>query len=244
MMSMVVTEPAGVVTIDESATDNTAWADKVVDKNAEGPLYDVQIIRSFKGGMNNTFCLPFAVSSTQCKEVFGNDVEIYTLGGATIEDYILNLTVNPSSDIYQGTPVLIKPARDIVNPVFTDVQFSKKYANYTPQTNANFVGSFVKTPLSASDDLLYVGPENKVFFLSVDYDMPGMRAWFEIHDVPAVLSSPKALRSARIIEKEQITTSILNVETSGDAARKVLYNGQIVIIRGNEMYNMQGQHIQ
>lgn len=243
LTSLVVTEPS-VVTLDESATDNTAWADKVVDKNDEGPLYDVQINRSFKGGMNNTFCLPFAVSSSQCKEVFGSDVEIYTLGEATIEDYILNLTVNPASDIYPGTPVLIKPARDIVNPVFTDVKFTAYTASATTKTNANFVGSFVKTPLTASDNLLYVGPENKVFFLSVDYEMPGMRAWFVIRNVPAALGSPKALRSARIIEKEQITTSILNVETSGDAARKVLYNGQIVIIRGNEMYNMQGQHIQ
>ncbi len=239
MISMVVSEPE-FVTLDENATDNTSWYAKVGDEHT----YDVQIIRSFRGGMNNTFCLPFGVSNSQCKEVFGNDVEIYTLGGATIEDYILNLTVNPASDIWPGTPVLIKPSHDIVNPVFTDVTFTAYTASATNKTNANFVGSFVKTPLTASDDLLYVGPENKVFFLSVDYDMPGMRAWFEIHDVPAALGSPKALRSARIIEKEQITTSILNVETSGDAARKVLYNGQIVIIRGNEMYNMQGQHIQ
>lgn len=243
LTSLVVTEPS-VVTLDESATDNTAWADKVVDKSDEGPLYDVQIIRSFRGGMNNTFCLPFAVSSSQCKEVFGNDVEIYTLGEATIEDYILNLTVNPSSDIYPGTPVLIKPSHDIVNPVFIDVKFTATTASATTKTKADFVGSFVKTPLSANDDLLYVGPENKVFFLSVDYEMPGMRAWFFIHDVPAALGSPKALRSARIIEKEQVTTSILDVETSDDTIRKVLHNGQIVIIRGNEMYNMQGQHIQ
>ena len=238
MISMVVSEPE-FVTLDENAESNSSWESKVDDGT-----YDVRIIRSFRGGMNNTFCLPFEVSSSQCKEVFGNDVEIYTLGEATIEDYILNLTVNPASDIYPGTPVLIKPSHDIENPVFTDVTFTTKTASSTPKTHADFVGSFVKTPLSASDDLLYVGPENKVFFLSVDYEMPGMRAWFFIHDVPAVLGSPKALRSARIIEKEQITTSILNVETSGETVRKVLYNGQIVIIRGNEMYNMQGQHIQ
>lgn len=238
LTSLAVTEPAGVVTLDENAMDNSTWSAKVGDNNT----YDVQIIRSFKGGMNNTFCLPFAVSSSQCKEVFGNDVEIRTLDEATIEEgnFVLNLNFVTTTSIYQGTPVLIKPARDIVNPVFTGVEFKKTASEPTTKTNANFVGSFVKTPLTASDNLLYVGPENKVFFLSVDYDMPGMRAWFVIHDVP----SPKALRSARIIEKEQITTSILNVETSGDAARKVLYNGQIVIIRGNEMYNMQGQHIQ
>ena len=240
LTSLEVTEP-GVVTLDENATDNSSWSEKV----GVG-TYDVQIIRSFRGGMNNTFCLPFAVSSSQCKEVFGNDVEIRTLDDATIEEgnFVLNLNFVTTTSIYQGTPVLIKPARDIVNPVFTGVEFKKEASEPTTTTNADFVGSFVKTRLSANDDLLYVGPENKVFFLSVDYDMPGMRAWFVIHDVPAALGSPKALRSARIIEKEQITTSILNVETSGDAARKVLYNGQIVIIRGNEMYNMQGQHIQ
>ena len=238
IVSFVVTEP-DVVTIDENATSNSAWVDKI-DENT----YDVQIIRSFAGGMYNTFCLPFDVSSSQCKEVFGADVEIYTLGSATIEDNILNLDVDPASDIYPGTPVLIKPSHDIENPVFTDVEFTAATASSTPKTNANFVGSFVKTSLEASEDLLYVGPDNQVFFLSVDYDMPGMRAWFVIHDVPAALGSPKALRSARIIEREQTATSIQHVDQPNAAASKVLIDGQIIIIRGNEKFNIQGQNIQ
>lgn len=239
LTSLVVSEPAGVVTLDESATDNTAWASKVEDENT----YDVQILRSFRGGMYNTFCLPFAVSETKLKDVFGSDVQVFTLGEATIEDQVLDLTINPASDIYQGTPVLIKPSSDIANPIFIDVQFSVDEAGSTSKTNANFVGSFVKTDLTASEDLLYVGAYDKLYFLSVDYAMPGLRAWFVIHDLPSALHSPRALKGMRLSERGKMPTDIQPIETPNNA-RKVLRNGQLYILRDGVIYNMTGARVQ
>lgn len=239
LTSLVVTEPAGVVTLNENATDNSAWASKVDDGNQ----YDVQIQRSFRGGMYNTFCLPFAVSESQLKDVFGSDVQVFTLGEATIEDQVLDLTINPASDIYQGTPVLIKPAADLANPIFIDVQFSVDAAGSTNKTNANFVGSFVKTNLTASEDLLYVGAYDKLYFLSVDYAMPGLRAWFEIHDLPSALHSPRALKGMRLSERGKMPTDIQPIETPNNA-RKVLRNGQLYILRDGVIYNMTGARVQ
>ncbi len=239
LTSLVVTEPAGVVTLNENATDHSAWASKVDDGNQ----YDVQIQRSFRGGMYNTFCLPFAVSETKLKDVFGSDVQVFTLGEATIEDQVLDLTINPASDIYQGTPVLIKPAADLANPIFIDVQFSVDAAGSTNKTNANFVGSFVKTDLTASEDLLYVGAYDKLYFLSVDYAMPGLRAWFEIHDLPSALHSPRALKGMRLSERGKMPTDIQPIETPNNA-RKVLRNGQLYILRDGVIYNMTGARVQ
>ena len=238
LTSLEVTEP-GVVTLDENATDNSTWSEKVDDHNT----YDVQIIRSFRGGMYNTFCLPFAVSETKLKDVFGSDVEVFTLGEATIEDQVLDLTINPASDIYQGTPVLIKPSSDIANPIFIDVQFAVAAAGSTNSTNANFVGSFVKTDLTASEDLLYVGAHDKLYFLSVDYAMPGLRAWFEIHDLPSALHSPRALKGMRLSERNKMPTDIQPIETPNNA-RKVLRNGQLYILRDGVIYNMTGARVQ
>lgn len=239
LTSLAVTEPVGVVTLNENATDNSAWASKVDDGNQ----YDVQIQRSFRGGMYNTFCLPFAVSETKLKDVFGSDVQVFTLGEATIEDQVLDLTINPASDIYQGTPVLIKPAADLANPIFIDVQFSVAAAGSTNKTNANFVGSFVKTDLTASEDLLYVGAYDKLYFLSVDYAMPGLRAWFEIHDLPSALHSPRALKGMRLSERGKMPTDIQPIETPNNA-RKVLRNGQLYILRDGVIYNMTGARVQ
>ena len=239
LTSLVVTEPAGVVTLDENATDNSAWASKVNDGNQ----YDVQIIRSFRGGMYNTFCLPFAVSETKLKDVFGSDVQVFTLGEATIEDQVLDLTINPASDIYQGTPVLIKPSSEIANPIFIDVQFSVAAAVSTSKTNADFVGSFVKKNITASEDLLYVGAYDKLYFLSVDYAMPGLRAWFVIHDLPSALHSPRALKGMRLSERNKMPTDIQPIETPNNA-RKVLRNGQLYILRDGVIYNMTGARVQ
>ena len=242
LTSFVVTEPAGVVTLEESATTNTSWADKVVAKEAEGPLYDVQIIRTIKAGMYNTFCLPFAVDHDQCKDIFGSDVQIRTLDEATVEtgDFVLNLNFKNASDIYPGTPVLIKTSRDIVNPVFTGVKFTTATPASTTKTNANFVGTFIKDEIPADPNNLFMGANNTLYFPTVNMPILGMRAYFVIHSVPA-----GAIKRARIIENEQVATEIeLIMEQPNANSQKLIENGQLVIIRDGIRYNALGIKLQ
>lgn len=241
LTSLVVTEPAGVVTLDEAATSTDSWADKVVDKSAEGPLYDVQIIRTIKAGMYNTFCLPFAVSPDMCKDIFGSDVQIRTLDSATVdEDFVLTLDFKKSSDIYPGTPVLIQTSRDIVNPVFTGVKFTRATPSATTKTNANFVGTFIKDEIPASEDNLFLGANNTLYFPTVNMPILGMRAYFVIHNVPA-----GAIKRARIIENEQVATEIeLIMEQPNANSQKLIENGQLIIIRDGIRYNALGFKLQ
>ena len=237
LTSLVVTEPAGVVTLDEAATSTDSWADKVGETT-----YDVQIIRTIKAGMYNTFCLPFAVSSDQCKDIFGSDVQIRTLDDATIEEggFVLNLNFKNASDIYQGTPVLIKTSRDIVNPVFTGVKFTRETPSATTKTNANFVGNFVAGTIPASENNLFLGANNTLYFPTVDMPILGMRAYFVIHDAPA-----GAVKRARIIEREQIITDVeLVAEQPNAKSQKILRNGQLIILRDGNMYNVMGAKLQ
>lgn len=234
LTSFVVTEPS-VVSIGETATDNSAWASKVNDENT----YDVQIIRTLRAGMYNTFCLPFAVASDMCKDVFGNDVEIYTLEEATVEGEVLNVTLNNSSDIYQGTPVFIKPSTDIVNPIFAGVQFKTANPAATTKTNANFVGTFVSTTLNANTDILYLGPDNTLYYPETDIPIKGFRAWFTIHDAP---SPAPAIRRMNIVRNPGEATSInLINETKNNGKR--IENGQLIIIRDGIRYNAMGMMI-
>lgn len=234
LTSFGVTEPAGVVTLNENATDNTAWT-------VSETSYTVQIIRTLKAGMYNTFCLPFAVNSAMCNDIFGADVEIYTLESATVEDdYVLNLNMKAASDMYQGTPVLIKPSRDIVNPVFEGVVFISATPATSTATNANFVGTFVKSELTADPNILFLGANNTLYFPTATIDILGMRAYFMVHDAPA-----NAIKRARIVESGQVATEIELVNTSQPAAknRKMLLNGQLVIIRDGVQYNAMGARL-
>lgn len=240
LTSLVVTEPAGVVTIDESATDNTAWVDKVVDKSAAGPLYDVQILRTIKAGMYNTFCLPFAVSSDKAKDIFGSDVEIYTLDAAVVTDNVLYVTLKKASDIYQGTPVFIKPSRDIVNPVFNDVKFTVSAPESTTKANANFVGTFVQTTLEPDQNILFLGADNTLYYPAVSIPIKGMRGWFVVHDISGPAYS---IRRMQIVNKSDAPTGINTVNENANQATKTIMNGKLIIIRDGVMYDIMGRRM-
>ena len=240
LTSLVVTEPAGVVTLDEAATSNESWVEKVVDKEAAGPLYDVQIKRTIKAGMYNTFCLPFAVSPDMCKDIFGSDVQIRTLDSATVdEDFVLTLDFKKSSDIYPGTPVLIQTSRDIVNPVFIGVKFTRETPSATTKTNANFYGTFVKTALEVNENILFLGANNKLYFPTASVDIYGMRGWFVIHGVSA-----SAIKRARIVENNNAPTDIEIIGSQKKVeSQKLIENGQLVIIRDGIRYNVMGARV-
>lgn len=238
LTSFVVTEPAGVVTLDETATSNESWVGNI----EAATTHDVQIKRTIKAGMYNTFCLPFAVDHDQCKDIFGSDVQIRTLDEATVEegDFVLNLNFKNASDIYQGTPVLIKTSRDIVNPVFTGVKFTTATPASTTKTNANFVGTFIKDEIPADPNNLFMGANNTLYFPTVNMPILGMRAYFVIHDVPA-----SAIKRARIIENEQVATEIeLIMEQPNANGQKLIENGQLIIIRDGVRYNALGIKLQ
>ena len=242
LTSFVVTEPAGIVTIDEAATSNESWVGKVVVPEAEGPLYDVQIIRTIKAGMYNTICLPFEVTSAQAKDIFGADVQLRTLKSADLveEGQVLDLSFEQTSGMYPGTPHLIKTSRDIVNPVFTGVKFTRTTPATTTKTNANFYGTFIKGIISASENNLFLGANNKLFFPTVEMPILGMRAYFIVHD-----ASSNAIQRARIVEGGQVATEIDLVSQEPIAnSQKLIINGQLIIIRDGIRYNVMGNKIQ
>ncbi|MBQ2068205.1 MAG: hypothetical protein II457_04710 [Paludibacteraceae bacterium] len=235
LTSLVVTEPGDVVTLDEGANNNTSWASKVNDKNT----YNVQIIRTLKANMYNTFVLPFGVASSQCKDLFGSDVQIYNLGEATVTDNILDLTLATASDLYQGTPVFIKPSHEIVNPVFTGVEFKAETPSATTKTNANFTGSFVATTLGPSTEILFLAEGNMLYYPEEEIPILGMRGWLVLHDAP----SGGVIKRYRIVHEGQTATDIEMIDGNwkeADNTRKLIENGQLVIIRDGVRYNVMG----
>ena len=110
----------------------------------------------------------------------------------------------------------------------------------TTKTNANFVGTFIKTELEANPDILFLGPNNTLYFPEQTTPIKGMRAWFVVHDVPG---GSHMIRHARIVQNEQVVTAIELVNQKPIDTIKVVENGQIIIVRDGIRYNTLGARV-
>lgn len=239
LTSLVVTEPDDIVVIDETEASMSV----LNAENRQGNK-NYQIIRTIVPGMYNTICLPFDLTNAELKAAFGSDVVLKEMESATVEagDFVLNLNFKEATSVRRCRPYLIKTSRNIVNPVFGDVEVKIDDASeyITTGTNANFVSTLIKGTIPASENNLFLGANNTLYFPTVDMPILGMRAYFVIHDAPS-----GAVKRARIIEREQIITDVeLVAEQPNAKSQKILRDGQLIIIRDGNMYNVMGAKLQ
>lgn len=92
---------------------------------SEDQLYNVKLDnRTFHQGKWYTMVLPFSVSQKQMKDVFGENVKI--LHYDNVERTNLNLFEHFYQMVVGGTPVLVKPSKEVVNPTFNNVTLTSK----------------------------------------------------------------------------------------------------------------------
>ena len=237
MKSLVVTEPADLLVIDENAANNdylTAHLDETAN---------IQITRTLLPGMYNTICLPFPVNSiAQLQNALGCEVELLKMSDAVIEEggFVLTLTFTTDGSMYQGSPYLIKPAKKVVNPVFKDVTIKATTAGSRHYNETYCIGTLISSEVPAGANNLFLGSENKLYFSDAATPIKGMRAYFRIDEtVPAP-------SRARIVAHEEVVTEVELVngtlpDTFGEKAVKQINNGQLLIIRNGAYYNVMGQ---
>ena len=237
IVSLVVTEPEGLITIDEMAEDNSV----LVEYDHNG-THDIQLNRTIVAGMYNTICLPFDVSDATLKAVFGSDVELKQMSSAELEGDVLNLIFNDATTgIYRGTPYLIKTSSNVENPIFADIEIKAKVATATSGTNADFIGTFIKSEVPAGENNLFLGPNDLLYFSQTATPIKGMRAYFQIKGV----SNPaQAIKHARIVAHGQVVTSIDLVNDVNEGTVKTIENGQLIIIKNGIRYNVMGVKLQ
>ncbi len=234
IVSLAVTQPE-LLTIDETATDNSVW----VAYDHDGNSYDVQIIRSIVPGMYNTICLPFDVNSTQLQAIFGSDVELLQMSAATLSGIKLDLSFDDATSIYHGTPYLIKTSKAVVNPVFTDVMIKETVGQATSGDDADFIGNFIKGEVPAGDQNLFLGQNNLLYFSQNATPIKGMRAYFHVK----VPGAAHMIQNARIVKGTQVVTE-LHLVNGENKATKTIENGQLIIIKNGVRYNVMGAKIQ
>ena len=244
------------VTLDE--TDATLPTQLVALHN-DGVARDITILRTFKAEIYNTCCLPFDLSASEIaaspfagavlKEFDGADV---TGEGAERD---LNIHIADLSEIVAGKPFLIKPDAEIVNPTFANktVTYTAAMGQNIEREHVDFQGIIAPYDLAAysnsSPDYLGIGNDGRLYWADGSKStgpMRGFRAFFHVKDAGASLSPVRRGMRAQFVEDGyKMPTDINQIDNRQSTIdnRKVLINGQLLIIRDGKIYNATGAEV-
>ena len=221
--------------------------------------HNITVTRRLQGGMCNTICLPFDVDLTSgtLTDVNGNThkVTAYTLKRITeaTENTPTTLNFETVTTLEAGTPYLIQPEADItVDLKFAGVQ-RKQISLETKSTKVGdkitFYGVINPTHLQDPNTLMVVA-NNRLALLSAEGEMQGLRGYFTIDptaiDAEELQAQAKKGQIYLSFSKPTATDVPLAPESEKPEApktRKIMRDGKIYILRGEEVYTITGHGV-
>ena len=218
------------VTLDGNANNTDA-----INELEVGKQYNVTL-KNRKFGANKWYSvvLPFSVSQKQMKDVFGDGVKV--LHYSDVEGTDLNLFEHFYQMIVGGTPVLMKPAKDVTNPEFNNVTLTSKTVVDIENSGFKCTGSWdnVDFPeysyfIDAKTNSFYQYDPTKVETNTVKPHAGAFRSW--------VIASENASTAKQLtmhingIEEQGETTAIWNAISGNDDAE----------VASNGIYSLSGQ---
>ena len=163
---------------------------------------DVRVLRTIKADEWSTICLPFAMSTAQVKEAFGDDVKIANFTGyeATTDgdDNVTGIKVNFAEvdAIEANHPYVIKVSSAIseftVDNVDIDPEDEPKVATVvrTKKRWSEMIGTYVANTTIENQMLFLNG--NKFWYSNGSTKMKGYRAYFDFYDVLSEVENASA----------------------------------------------------
>ena len=209
-----------------AATDVTLEGDKdnatTIEGLTVGNQYNVTLNRTFGADKWYAVVLPFSVSQKQMKSVFGDGVKVLHYSDVTGTD--LNLFEHFYQMIVGGTPVLMKPAKDVTNPEFNNVTLTSKTVVDIENTGFKCTGSWnnVDFPeysyfIDAKTNSFYQYDPSKVETNTVKPHAGAFRSW-----IISTSTNPSEAKQLTMhingIEEQGETTAIWNAISGNDDA--------------------------
>lgn len=231
--TLTVKEMATVTLDEESTTVPTATTEPVIAK----------VKRSIKAGQWSTICLPFAMTSDQLIEAFGDGVALAEFTGYEVEDgnyaepsgITLQFTkLAETAGTVANNPYLIKVTKDIT---YTD-GFTVKNVTLDPRNNArvsitkedddlnaytiHFFAYLIKSKLPKNSFFISDGKFYKV--TTSDKYIKGFRAGFRLTNINPAFAKPMG------IDIDGETTGIFEIKANERTVTDGVYtiNGQYV----------------
>ena len=205
-----------------------------------GQITNVVIDRSFIKENLYTLSLPFALSATQVKTIFGVGTVLYQFAKLAKEGEDLVLYFSTPSAIAAATPYLIVPAQDVngfvvenatINTTATNISFT------VDKTTITMKPVLSATATTTNGTTEYWLAADKYLYNSAN-TLLSLRALFDIITISGSGMPPRC----RVALGENVETGVEDL-FSNDAPAKVIENGQLIIIRDGVKYNVQGQKL-
>ena len=219
-------------------TLTTGNNDAVIAANI-GNTVDVVIQRSFTANDGYyTLCVPFNMPAS----VIG---KVYSLG--TITEHVagegININLEEKNELSAGMPYLVLPKEDMTQLVVENVTIAEDdiagqgVSNEEGTVNIFFQGYYRASGQTNGSTEYYVGNEGYLYNGVVD--IRGLCGLFTIYDENG---DPLKVR-ARVVAREDAATGFDNITNGENTTIKLIENGQLIIIRGGEKFNAQGQKL-
>lgn len=206
----------------------------------EDQLYYVKLDnRTFRQGRWYTMVLPFSVSQKQMQDVFGKDVKI--LHYDNVEGTNLNLFEHFYQMVVGGTPVLVKPSKDVVNPLFKNVTLTSKVVVDIVDENSGYMCTGSYDDKDFPEYSYFIDAKTNTFYQydptqmkpgSVKPHAGAFRAWFIASGDPSTAS--QFTMHINGVEDSNETTAIWNA-LSTDDNRTEMGSKDIYSLSGQKM---------
>ena len=205
---------------------------------------DVVVARSFSPDYWQTITLPFALNASQIAECFGTGTKVLKLAKAGVApDQAMELGFTTVTAIQAATPYLILPAKTVgAGTVVRNVTL-KTNAQTVKVSNVTMHPLLDKVAYDYTTDnvLFFVGSDNYLHYQANNNTILGLRAYFTFDGITTYAQAANV--RARVVLNENEATGFDQVVAPEGNTIKAIVNGQLVIIRGGEMYNVQGQKL-
>ena len=232
----------------------------------QGTMHDVRVYHPLQAGMYNTICLPFNVSSLPSaltdatilrlvsSELEDQELTEETLTNNSVNLYFEQVDFAKGEQMYAGYPYLIMPQSDITGWVtFPGVNRDSVYTGEGKTIVTDYVsmhGHINPSTIEVDPNTLFLVTDNRLATPSESGVMLGLRGYFTLEGSAAAYSLGEQsvmhigkkvttdTPDAPEVEEEVETTQPATLKT-----RKIMYNGNIYILRGNEVYTLTGKRV-
>mgnify|MGYP006049639175 CR=1 FL=1 len=222
------------------------------------PQHKLTMTRNITAGMYNTICLPFELTTLVGTPYDG--AQILQINTTTTEDEVLKINFTPlavsdATPMKAGVPYLIQKPTDITGPqAFDGAKFPAIEAyetNYALNEHGGVsvdVGAItfhgVINPTDIPQGSIILVANNRLAEVTETGQMAGFRGYFTWND--PVRKAPSRME---ITVGKQVPTDVEEIvenqitQPAAPKVRKVMYDGQIYILRGDEVYTITGHRV-
>ena len=251
--------------VEKRISENNDNSDAIWLLNHHDGTHIVQVERILQANMFNTICLPFSINKSQLESSDLKDATIMEFTGVTENTYeesgenVVVLNFTEVNQMEAGKPYLIKPNKDITKdqPITTVISgytndgapiITENPGSKTITTNNGSITfqATINPTLIPEGALMLVANNRLAVNISSTEPIKGLRGYFLIDDVDiqTLSSDGKVYLSIKKPTTTSVPVAPEAEQQTQPKVRKVMQDGKIYIIRGEEIYTISGMRVQ